>query len=267
MSHQYTVIGNPIKHSMSPQIHALFAEQTQRPLIYTRTLATQDNFATTVSQFFTDGGNGCNITLPFKTNACQLCDQLSESAELAESVNTISLDPQGRLTGHNTDGSGLVMDLTGNLSLSLSDMNILVLGAGGAARGIIGALAQQQPARIVIANRTVSRAIELARKFAEHGTISGCAYASIPEPAYDLVINATSTGLQGEKPAVPDHCINQHSLTYELMYSRETPFMTWAREAGAGVHDGLGMLLEQAADAFELWEGVRPKSRLIRARL
>lgn len=273
MSHRYTVIGNPIEHSRSPRIHELFAEQTHRHISYTKTLAEIDTnaaetFEDTVTLFFQNGGSGCNVTVPFKQRAAALCDELSEAATQANAVNTISQLPDDRLMGHNTDGSGLVCDLTNNLGLELSGRRILIAGAGGATSGIIGPLLAENTASILIANRSVDKAHKLAEQFSEHGTVESCTYDAIPQQSVDLVLNATSLGLQHQKPLLPDGCIRaQHTIAYDLMYGSETPFMIWAKAQGATVHDGLGMLLEQAADAFEIWEGVRPKTRLMRARM
>jgi len=268
MSHRYTLFGNPVEHSLSPRIHQLFAEQTHRHISYTATLATTETIGTQIHQFFADGGRGCNVTVPFKQDAAELCDVLSPAAELAGAANTLILDSKGKLTGYNTDGTGLLTDLTRNLDLSLAGKQILIAGAGGASRGIIGPLLEHKPAHIYIANRTPDKATTLAQHFAHMGSISGLAYDQIPtDREFDLILNATSLALQNEKPAVPDSALGQQTVAYELMYGHDSAFMLWARAGGAMALDGLGMLLEQAADAFELWEGVRPKSRLMRSRL
>lgn len=277
MSHRYTVFGNPIEHSRSPRIHELFAEQTHRLITYTKTLAAVDadadeTFEDNVRTFFENGGKGCNVTVPFKQRAAAVCDELSTSAKQANAANTITRTPDNRLVGHNTDGSGLVCDLKINLQVELTGKRLLIAGAGGATSGIVGPLLAETPASILIANRTIEKAKQLAEQFGAldnvDDRVAGCAYADIPQTGFDLIINATSLGLQNEKPPLPDHCVvaNQ-TVVYDLVYGTETPFMTWAIKQGATAHDGFGMLLEQAADAFEIWEGVRPKSRLMRARM
>ncbi len=273
MSHRYTVIGNPVEHSRSPRIHELFAEQTHRHITYTKTQAAidaeaEETFEDTVRMFFQNGGNGCNVTVPFKQRAAALCDDLSDAARQANAVNTVALTPDNLLIGHNTDGSGLICDLKRNLDIDITDKQILIAGAGGATSGIVGPLLAENPAGIRIANRTVEKALSIAKQFESMGAIEGCTYEDIPETGVDLILNATSLGLQDQKPPLSDTCVvANHTVAYDLMYGKVTPFMAWAKSLGASVHDGFGMLLEQAADAFEIWEGVRPKSRLMRARM
>lgn len=268
MIRQYTVFGNPIAHSMSPQIHALFAEQTQRKINYTRSLATEENFADEVAAFVRSGAQGFNITAPFKQLVLPLCANLSPAATRANAVNTVKVNADKTLSGYNTDGSGLLTDIVKNNSVAVRDARILIAGAGGATRGILLPLLEETPKQLVIVNRTLSKAAQLASDFADCGPISGCDYKSLPDGIFDLVINATSSSLSNELPPLPDSCIGKHSTAYDLSYGKETAFMQWAKSASAeNVIDGLGMLLEQAADAFFIWEEVRPKTRLIAPKL
>ncbi len=281
MSHHYLVVGNPIDHSISPKVHALFAEQTHRNIEYTRLLATKDTLFQELDAFFEAGGNGCNVTLPFKEQVIEYCDLLSPEATLAKSVNTLKRLPDGRIEGHTTDGAGLTADLTQNCQVPVTGQRILIAGAGGTVRGILASLISLNPAEIVIANRTVSRAAELAADFQSprdqsthqttanaDTTIHGTGYDAIGDTAFDLVINATSMSLSDQLPPISESAIGQQTVAYDCLYGRETPFMQWAtRLKASAAFDGLGMLLEQAAESFYLWEGVRPKSRLIRGRL
>lgn len=268
MIHRYTVFGNPIEHSKSPEIHRLFSDQTQRMIVYTRTLATPETFESDVTRFFADGGDGCNVTVPFKEQAASICDRLDQSAERACAVNTIRPDEGGGLTGFNTDGSGLVADLGRNKRLKLAGMRILIAGAGGATRGILGPLLDQEPAELLLANRTLDKAVDLANAFSETGNISACRYEDLPSGSFGLVINATSMSLGGDRPPLPDTAIGPDTVAYDLSYGKDSPFMQWAASGrAAAVYDGMGMLIEQAADAFYHWERVRPKTRLIVARL
>lgn len=268
MIHRYTVVGNPVEHSLSPRIHTLFAEQTQRTIEYSKTLATENNFSQIVDAFFAGGGTGCNITVPFKQRALELCTSLSPAAERARAVNTIKVHADGSLCGHNTDGSGLVRDLTINHKLELQGATILIAGAGGSTRGILAPLLNENPEKILIANRTLSTAAELAVEFGDLGHVAACEYSKLPRSPFTLVLNATSLSLQGQKPDIPADCIDGHSVAYDLMYGQDTPFLQWTHAAGAAKSvDGIGMLLEQAADAFFLWEEVRPKTRLVLAKL
>jgi len=264
MIHRYTVFGNPIAQSKSPEIHALFAEQTGRQIEYTRTLADDHNFADAVRSFVELDARGFNITAPFKQDVLALCDSLSAEAEKANAVNTVKIEKNGVLSGHNTDGSGLLMDLRENLALTLNSTRILIAGAGGATRGILMPLLLHAPDQLVIANRTVNKAYELARDFSDCGEITACSYEDIPQGSYDLVINATSASLSDQCPPLPRHCVRESTIAYDLSYGKETEFMRWAREAGSTrCVDGTGMLLEQAADAFFIWENIRPKTRTI----
>ena len=271
MSHHYLVVGNPIEHSISPTVHALFAEQTHRNIEYTRLLATSDNLFSELDAFFAAGGQGCNVTLPFKEFVIDYCQVLTDEARMAQSVNTLKRLPDGQIEGHTTDGVGLVTDLTVNCDVAVTGQRILIAGAGGTVRGILGSLLQQRPAHIVIANRTVSRASELVSAFqpqAGSTSLTASGYDDMESTPFDLVINATSMSLADELPPINASAIANHTVAYDCLYGKTTPFMQWATDHGAtAVHDGLGMLLEQAAESFYLWEGVRPKTRLIRGRL
>jgi shikimate dehydrogenase len=253
----YVVIGNPIAHSKSPEIHAQFAAQTGQPLSYERLLAPLNGFKASVQVFMRRGGRGANVTLPFKLEAHALADTLSERARLAGAVNTLAFDGE-RIHGDNTDGAGLVTDITTNAGLALDGCRILLLGAGGASRGVLLPLLQQKPAELVIVNRTSSKAAELAALFGEIGPVRSAAYADL-EGAFDLIVNATSASLSDDLPPLPASVYASHTLAYDMMYGRQpTVFMQSARQHGAAARDGLGMLVEQAAEAFFLWRGVRP---------
>lgn len=261
MSDRYAVIGNPVAHSKSPRIHAEFARATGQDIEYGRIEAPLDAFAQAVERFRAAGGKGLNVTLPFKHEAFGLCERVSERARLAQAVNTMRLDDS---FGDNTDGVGLVRDLTANLGVSLKGKVILVLGAGGAAQGVLGALIEAGVGRLVIANRTVSRAEALAARFAP---ASACGYDALAGQRFELVINATSAGLSAESPPLPHGLLNPACIAYEMVYGRDTPFLSAARRAGARAADGLGMLVEQAAESFFIWRGVRPATRAVLAEL
>ena len=248
MTDRYAVMGNPIGHSKSPQIHALFAEQTGQDIRYEAILVPVDGFAQAVDQFRKQGGKGLNITVPFKQEAWALATQRSERAELAGAVNTLSIKDDV-LAGDNTDGIGLVRDLTGNQQISITDRRLLLLGAGGAARGVIGPLLEQSPASLTIANRTASKAIELAKLFHNLGDIEARGFTELAGKAFDVVINATAAGLDNQTPDIPDNVINSDTVCYDMMYSKEpTAFVRYAKQQGARkAVDGLGMLVEQAA--------------------
>lgn len=272
---RYTVIGQPVAHSLSPGIHHLFGELAQRRLLYTRTEATPETFEATVIDWQRSGAQGCNVTLPFKQQALAVCQRLSPAARQAGAVNTILMHRDGQRVGHNTDGSGLCTDIERNLRFPLCGKRLLILGAGGAARGALGPLLDGEPRSILIANRTPDRATDLASDFADHAStvscrLAGCDYATIDASArFDLIINATSLSLAGKLPTLPARPFADAALSYDMMYGKDdTVFMRWSREAGAEqVSDGFGMLVEQAADAFLMWEGVRPKVRMASARL
>ena len=254
MTDRYAVFGHPIAHSKSPQIHAAFARQTGQDMSYEAILAPLDGFADSVTQFIAAGGRGANVTVPFKEEAFRLASRLSPRAERAGAVNTLSFE-SGAIIGDNTDGAGLVADLTCNLKRTLAGKRILLLGAGGAARGVIEPLLDQQPAALVIANRTVGRAQELAELFGRGVTASGFDNTGA---GFDIVINATAASLAGELPPLSPAVFTGDTLAYDMMYGRDTPFLHFARGLGASTADGLGMLVEQAAEAFYVWRGVRP---------
>jgi shikimate dehydrogenase len=261
MSDRYAVIGNPVAHSKSPWIHAEFARATGEDIEYGRIEAPLGGFVEAVERWRSEGGKGLNVTLPFKHEAFRFCQRLGERARLAEAVNTIVLD---KGFGDNTDGVGLVRDLSQNLQLELKDKTVLLLGAGGAAQGVIGALLEARIARLVIANRTVSKAKVLAERFAG---VTACGYDALGGQDFDVVINATSAGLSGESPPLPEKILGKGIVAYEMVYGRETPFLAAARRAGARACDGLGMLVEQAAESFFIWRGVRPLTPPVLAKL
>ncbi len=252
MSDRYAIIGNPVAHSKSPWIHAQFARATSQDLDYGSIEAPLDGFAAAVERFRAAGGKGLNVTLPFKQEAFARCSSVSERARVAQAVNTLALETG---FGDNTDGIGLVRDLSQNLNCSFS--RVLLLGSGGAAQGVVGALLDAGAARVVIANRTVSKAQALAARFP--GALA-CGYEEAAGD-FDLVINATSAGLTGELPPLPAGILRSGVLAYDMVYGRETAFLAAARRAGARACDGLGMLVEQAAESFFLWRGVRPQTR------
>ncbi len=265
---RYAVIGNPVAHSLSPRIHTLFAQQTGEALEYTRLLAPVDAFAATVAEFRASGGRGLNVTVPFKAEAWALSRQLSERARLARAVNTLSFGDDGIIAGDNTDGVGLIRDLTINQGVTLGGRRILLLGAGGAARGVVGPLLEQGPASLTIANRTASRARELARVFGQPAEIEVCEFPALTGRGFDVVVNATSAGLSGSVPDVPPGCVAD-AVVYDMVYGARTPpFVRWAREHRARLAvDGLGMLVEQASESFFIWRGVRPDSAPVLAAL
>lgn len=255
----YAVVGNPISHSKSPLIHSLFAAQTGQAMEYTAIQAPLEGFEETVRDFFRRGGKGLNVTLPFKARAWQMADQRAPRAERAGAVNTLLLDARGRLCGDNTDGVGLVHDLRVNHDIVLAGRRILVLGAGGAVRGVLGSLIDAEPASILIANRTLAKAQELVRLFAGPVPLQACSFEGLTQ-TFDLIINGTSASLQGDLPPLNPDLVDERTLCYDMMYSFDlTPFNRWALHQGAArAIDGLGMLVEQAAEAFFLWRGLRP---------
>ncbi|MEQ1662882.1 MAG: shikimate dehydrogenase [Thiobacillus sp.] len=254
MTDRYAVFGHPIAHSKSPLIHAAFARQTGQAMTYEAILAPLDGFAASLADFIAVGGRGANITVPFKEAAYALATRHTPRAERAGAVNTLSITPDG-LVGDNTDGAGLVADIMGNLHFTLAGKRILLLGAGGAARGVIAPLLAQHPAALVIANRTDSRAQALAELF---GDGVGASNFNTLNGMFDLIINATAASLAGELPPLPPTVFGSHTLAYDMMYGQDTPFLRFARAHGATPADGLGMLVEQAAEAFFVWRGVRP---------
>ena len=255
----YVVFGNPIAHSKSPVLHRLFAEQTAQSMQYETLLAPLDDFAGCASAFFRQG-RGANVTVPFKEDAYRLASSLTPRAQRAGAVNTLSKLADGTLQGDNTDGAGLVRDLTVNAGVELTGKRILLLGAGGAVRGVLEPLLAHNPASLVIANRTVEKAEQLAREFADLGPVAASGFSWLKEPV-DLIINATSASLAGELPPIAASLVEPGlTVCYDMMYGKEpTPFCRWATDHGAAkVLDGLGMLAEQAAEAFYIWRGVRP---------
>ncbi|WP_297797321.1 shikimate dehydrogenase [uncultured Marinobacter sp.] len=263
----YAVVGHPISHSKSPRIHSLFARQTGQPVEYTAIQAPLDDFAGTVRSFFARGGKGLNVTVPFKEQAWTLADRRTPEAEKAGAANTLLLDSDGLLTADNTDGRGLVTDLVHNHGVDLRDKSIMVLGAGGAVRGVLGPLLAERPAELTIANRTVSRAealVELFRPDAGATRLSACGFEDVAD-RFDIIINGTSASLQGDLPPISPNVIGADTVVYDMMYSlTTTTFNQWALDQGATrVFDGLGMLVEQAAESFRIWRGVRPETAAV----
>jgi len=263
---QYRVFGNPIKQSRSPAIHQSFALQTKQNLSYQSQLVALDSFSQTINNFISQGGKGANITVPFKEQALALCDQLSERARLAGAVNTLSFE-QGKIIGDNTDGLGLVQDLISH-NVLFKNKNILLLGAGGAARGVILSLLDQQPDLLVIANRTVSKAETLCKQFSDNRLI-GCGFDEIELQGYDVIINATSASLSGSVPPISEQLISHKTVCYDMVYSKElTPFLIWAKQHNAKkVIDGLGMLVGQAAESFSIWRKIKPDTASVLTKL
>jgi shikimate dehydrogenase len=268
----YAVFGNPIAHSKSPLIHTAFAQQTHQTIQYEAILVdTQPGeFAKAVQSFQAQGGKGFNITVPFKQVAFELADQRSARAQLAGAVNTMWFDDQGRRIGDNTDGIGITRDLTFNHGASLHDRRLLILGAGGAVRGVLEPLLNESPAHCVIANRTLAKAQELVELFTPLGkNLTACSYDALTGQSFDLIINGTSTSLHGELPPLPDGILTEQGWVYDMMYaSQPTVFMQWGLAQGAArALDGLGMLVEQAAEAFYIWRGIRPDTAPVIAQL
>jgi shikimate dehydrogenase len=259
MTDRYAVIGHPVAHSSSPLIHAEFARQTGADIAYDLLPAPLDGFRATVLAFRDAGGRGLNVTLPFKREAWQLATRRSDRAEGARAVNTLTFD-RGGIAGDNTDGAGLVRDVELNLGFALAAKRLLVLGAGGAAWGIVLPLLASGIAHLTVVNRTVSRAEELKRHLARFANVEACGYESLAGGRFDLVINATSAGLRDDAPLIPRTVFAPGALAYEMVYGKLTPFMRFAAACGAQVADGLGMLVEQAAESFLVWRGVRPET-------
>ncbi|MDR2875665.1 MAG: shikimate dehydrogenase [Methylobacillus sp.] len=259
MVDRYAVIGNPVAHSKSPAIHAEFARQTGQSLKYGRVLAPPDDFRATALRFRDEGGRGLNVTVPFKNDAFALATALTERARDAGAVNTLKFD-HDEILGDNTDGAGLTRDLIHNLDFTFTHKRILLLGAGGAAQGVLFPLLREQPALLVIANRTPERAIALQRKTANRA-VEARTFDALAGLTFDLVINATSAGLSDSALPIPRGIFAADALAYDMVYGRDTPFMQFARAENARVADGLGMLVEQAAESFFLWRGVRPETR------
>jgi shikimate dehydrogenase len=260
---KYAVFGNPIKHSKSPLIHGLFAEQCAQQMQYRAVRVELDGFALAAQRFFDGGGAGLNITVPFKQDAFRFAHRLSDRAMRAGAVNTLSRAEDGAIEGDNTDGIGLVRDMIANLGWAVQGLRVLVLGAGGAARGVLEPLLRERPRELLVVNRTPARASQLATEFSDIAPLEGGAYDLIGERQFDLIINATSAGLSGEMPDLPSSLLTERSCCYDMVYGAEpTPFMRWsARHAAWAVADGLGMLVEQAAQSFYIWRLVRPETR------
>lgn len=256
---QYAVVGHPVAHSLSPFIHERFAQQTGQSIRYTRIDAAPENLATAITGFFRAGGRGLNITLPHKQAAAALAQELTPRAQRAGAVNTLMMRA-GTLLADNTDGAGLARDLLNNHRIRIAGRRVLLLGAGGAVRGVLAPLLGLKPASLTIANRTPERAAELAHAFADLGSVRACGYADMGAEPYDILINGTSASLSGELPPLPPVIVARTSFCYDMAYGRDdTPFVRWAHERGvARAAMGLGMLVEQAAESFHLWRGVRP---------
>jgi len=263
LTDRYAVFGCPIKHSKSPRIHRLFAEQTGQALEYTAVEVPAEQFQTAVAMFFAEGGKGLNCTVPLKELAWRYADHNTERAQLSKAVNTLAFQEDGSVLGDNTDGIGLVTDLTANHGITVTGMRILILGAGGASRGILAPILEQSPRSIVIANRTVDKAVELAAEFHGRGPITGCGFDDLESRQFDLILNATSASLSGQLPPLPAGLLATDGSCYDLAYGNEpTAFVRWGLENHAAKSlDGLGMLVEQAAEAFFIWRGVRPATR------
>jgi shikimate dehydrogenase len=266
---RYAVIGHPIAHSRSPQIHKLFAQQTHQDLTYSAIDVAPDQLASQVDEFFAAGGRGLNVTVPHKETVLALSASLSARAQIAGAANTLMRDPAGRLLADNTDGVGLARDLTRNLRLSVSGQRVLLLGAGGAARGILAPLLELKPVDIVIANRHAERARTLAHAFATFGPVRGVDFDELDGLRFDLIINATAASLHSQLPPLPADMLGTTTICYDLAYAdSDTRFTRWALEHGAAqAHMGLGMLVEQAAESFYLWRGVRPDTAAVMAAL
>ena len=256
---KYAVIGYPVAHSWSPFIHGLFAKQIGHRLSYSRLEVPPEALNERVAEFFAADGKGLNVTLPHKQAACLIARERTQRAEMAGAVNTLALRNDA-VFGDNTDGAGLVADLTRNLSFELRGTRVLLLGAGGAARGVLGPLLEADPEYLEIANRNEERAAELAREFSTLGTVHGCGFDAIADSTFDLVLNATSASLQDTIPPIPPGVIGPTTLCYDMAYGKgDTAFTRWSKNAGAGrAETGWGMLVEQAAESFLIWRGVKP---------
>lgn len=258
---QYAVFGNPIAHSKSPRLQMAFAEQTEQAITYTAQCIDEDNFFSAAAEFFVQGGKGLNITVPFKLDACQFADELTTRAQRAGAVNTL-IKKEQKIIGDNTDGVGLLTDIRDILQWPVVNSRVAILGAGGAVRGIIEPLLSAGVKEIIIANRTVEKAIQLAKDFSDLGNISGCEFSALSEK-FDLIINGTSASLHGELPPLPEYFFHEKSYCYDMMYGKEpTIFMQAALNKGAeNVSDGLGMLVCQGAESFYQWRGVKPNPK------
>ncbi|MGB1109566.1 MAG: shikimate dehydrogenase [Gammaproteobacteria bacterium] len=267
---QYAVMGNPIGHSKSPRIHSMFADQTTQAMEYRAILVDPDGFSDAVLEFGESGGCGLNVTVPFKQQAFEMATTLSRRAEQAGAVNTLIFRADGALHGDNTDGLGMIRDISVNHGIPIAAKRVLVLGAGGAVRGVLGPLIEQNPTNIHIANRTALKADELADQFHEFADghdvrLSASGFKDIPKPAFDIIINGTAAGLSDQSPPIDAALLAEGCCCYDMMYSdKPTAFVRWSLEHGAvSALDGLGMLVEQAAESFELWRGVRPDTKAV----
>ena len=262
---RYAVTGHPIGHSKSPFIHRWFSAETGQAIRYDAIVSPPEGFEAVVRRFQAEGGLGLNVTLPFKEEACVLADARTPRAELAGAANTLSFRPDGTVHGDNTDGVGLIRDLRDNHGVPLAGRRILMVGAGGAARGVLPAIVEERPHRLVVVNRSPGRAASLVARFADP-RVEACGFADLGAEAFDIVINATSAGLSGERaPPVPISSFRPGGATYDMVYAAEpTSFLLWSRAAGASVAvDGAGMLVEQGAESFRLWRGVRPPTKRV----
>ena len=258
MTDLYAVVGNPIAHSLSPEIHAAFAAQTAQDIHYEKRLFELGRFEQQAAQFFSAGGCGLNVTVPFKLDAFAFADALTERAQTAGAVNTLARRDDGSILGDNTDGAGLVADIEKYLGWMIAGRRVLVLGAGGATRGALLPLLQEQPAQLHIANRTAQKALQLAEDFSAYGSISAGGLDDVPA-GFELIINASAASLSGERPQIAASVVGRDCCAYDMVYGADpTPFMDWAADLGARTADGLGMLVGQAAEAFYLWRGVTP---------
>ena len=260
---QYGVVGHPVAHSWSPFIHGMFANATAQNMVYRLFDITPDDFRREALRLFASGLRGLNVTLPHKQAAAELVNELTPRAERAQAVNTIAYFDADSLLGDNTDGLGLTADLERNLGINLANKRVLILGAGGAVRGVLGPLLERELGELIIANRTPDRARNLATEFADLGQVSGCGFADIAGPPYDLIVNATSAGLQGKMPDMPVGLVGEQTICYDMAYGRgHTPFTLWAKSLHAArTTKGWGMLVEQAAESFLLWRGIRPDTQ------
>ncbi|QIL83369.1 shikimate dehydrogenase [Diaphorobacter sp. HDW4A] len=268
MTEKYCVMGNPITHSRSPWIHTRFAELTNEPVTYTRQHVELDSFQQAIKAFAAQGGRGCNITVPFKLEAAELATNKSERVTLAGAANTLTINADGTISADNTDGLGIVADITRNAGVNITGRDVLLIGAGGAAAGVLGPLLREKPRRIVISNRTVEKAKHLANSHAaiayETGTeLASSALDAITED-FDIIINGTASSLAGAESPVPASVLRQGALAYDMMYGEKAQgFLDWATRHGAVARDGLGMLVEQAAESFIIWRGVRPPAEQV----
>ncbi len=270
MIDRYAVVGNPVAHSLSPKIHRMFAEQTAQQISYEAIELPIDDFAGQIRELQGQGIKGLNVTVPFKQQAWEICDTRSPRAETAGAVNTLVFKQDGEILGDNTDGAGLVRDLTINHHSQIGHRKILIMGAGGATRGVLEPLLALEPKSLTIVNRTIDKAENLARNFQSFGEINSCGYGHLGEQKFDLIINATAAGLNDEIPPLADSVPGSHSICYDMMYRLNAPtaFLRWAQTRGATrVFDGLGMLVEQAAESFFIWRGVRVETAAVIASL